>query len=49
MTAPDKGGEPLSVTVTTKLSEPENPLLGIYVIKPEESTFTVPLMAAVVT
>ena len=43
VTVPGRGGVPLSVTVTTKLSLPLNPGAGVYVATPLADTVAVPL------
>jgi hypothetical protein len=49
ITVPERGGVPLSVTVTAKLSAPLNPVVGMYVTTPLGVTFTVPCAGDVLT
>ena len=46
-TVPERGGVPLSVTVTTKLSAPLKPGAGVYVTSPLAVTVAVPLAGGV--
>jgi hypothetical protein len=46
---PERGGVPLSVTVTTKLSGPLNPGAGVYVARPLGLTVATPLAGRVLT
>ena len=47
VTVPGRGGVPLSVTVTTKLSAPLKPVAGVYVASPLAVTVAVPLAGGV--
>ena len=49
VTVPERGGVPLSVAVTAKLSVPLKPGAGVYVASPLADTVAVPLAGGVLT